>query len=52
MYYKAMKQRARAEAELQTALRLNPRHALARQELEALSPGGLDVVLNLKKLFR
>jgi tetratricopeptide (TPR) repeat protein len=52
MYYKAMKQRARAQAELQTALRLNRRHALARRELEALSPDGIDVVLNLKKLFR
>jgi tetratricopeptide (TPR) repeat protein len=52
MYYKAMKQRARAEAELQTALRLKPRHALARKELESLSPSGVDVVLNLKKLFR
>jgi tetratricopeptide (TPR) repeat protein len=52
MYYKAMKQRARAQAELQTALRLDRRHALARKELETLSPEGLDVVLNLKKLFR
>jgi tetratricopeptide (TPR) repeat protein len=52
MYYKAMKQRARAQAELQTALRINRRHALARRELEALSPDGIDVVLNLKKLFR
>jgi tetratricopeptide (TPR) repeat protein len=52
MYYKAMKQRARAQAELATALRLNRRHALARRELEALSPDGVDVVLNLKKLFR
>jgi tetratricopeptide (TPR) repeat protein len=52
MYYKAMKQRARAQAELQTALRLNRKHALARRELEALSPEGADVILNLKKLFR
>jgi tetratricopeptide (TPR) repeat protein len=52
MYYKAMKQRARAQAELETALRLNRKHALARRELEALSPEGVDVVLNLKKLFR
>lgn len=52
MYYKAMKQRARAQAELETALRLNRRHALARRELEALTPEGVDVVLNLKKLFR
>ena len=27
MYYKVMKQRARALAEMQTAVRLNPRHA-------------------------
>jgi tetratricopeptide (TPR) repeat protein len=52
MYYKAMRQRARAQAELQTALRLNRKHALARRELEALSPEGADVILNLKKLFR
>jgi tetratricopeptide (TPR) repeat protein len=52
MYYKAMKQRARAQAELQTALRINRRHADARRELEALSPDGIDAVMNLKKLFR
>jgi tetratricopeptide (TPR) repeat protein len=52
MYYKAMRQRARAQAELETAVRLNRRHALARRELEALTPEGVDVVLNLKKLFR
>jgi Tfp pilus assembly protein PilF len=51
MYYKAMKQRARAQAELETALRLNRKHALARRELEAISPG-FDAVLSLKKLFR
>ena len=51
MYYKAMKQRARAQAELETALRLNRRHAMARRELEAIAPGS-DTVLNLKKLFR
>jgi tetratricopeptide (TPR) repeat protein len=49
MYYKAMKQRARAQAELETALRLNRRHAMARSELEAIAPGGLT---SLKKLFR
>ena len=52
MYYKAMKQRARAQAELQTALRINRRHADALRELEAIAPGGLDSVMNLKKLFR
>ena len=51
MYYKAMKQRARAQAELETALRLNRKHALARRELEAIAPG-FDAVLSLKKLFR
>ena len=52
MYYKAMKQRARAQAELQTALRINRRHADAKRELEALSPDAFDAVMNLKKLFR
>jgi tetratricopeptide (TPR) repeat protein len=51
VYYKAMKQRARAQAELETALRLDRRHALARRELEALSPSGA-LGLNLKNLFR
>jgi tetratricopeptide (TPR) repeat protein len=51
MYYKAMKQRARAQAELETALRLNRKHAMARRELEAIAPG-FDAVLSLKKLFR
>ena len=51
MYYKAMRQRARAQAELETALRLDRRHAMARRELEAIAPGS-DTVLNLKKLFR
>jgi len=51
MYYKAMKQRARAQAEFETALRLNRKHALARRELEAIAPG-FDGVLSLKKLFR
>jgi Flp pilus assembly protein TadD len=51
MYYKAMKQRARALAEMQTAVRLNPRHALARKELEALSPKD-SALTSLKKLFR
>jgi tetratricopeptide (TPR) repeat protein len=51
MYYKAMKQRARAQAELETALRLNRKHALARRELETISPG-FDASISLKKLFR
>ncbi len=52
MYYKAMKQRARAQAELETALRLNRRHALAKRELEAISPDGAAITFSLKKLFR
>jgi Domain of unknown function (DUF4388) len=51
MYYKVMKQRARALAEMQTAVRLNPRHAAARKELEALSPKD-SALSSLKKLFR
>ena len=51
MYYKAMKQKSRAQAELQTALRLDRRHAKARQELEALSPDWASN-LSLRKLFR
>jgi tetratricopeptide (TPR) repeat protein len=51
MYYKAMKQRARAQAEFETALRLNRKHALARRELEAIAPG-FEGLLSLKKLFR
>ena len=51
MYYKVMKQRARALAEMQTAVRLNPRHAMARKELETLSPKD-SALSSLKKLFR
>ena len=51
MYYKVMKQRARALAEMQTAVRLNPRHAMARRELETLSPKD-SALTSLKKLFR
>ena len=51
MYYKVMKQRARALAEMQTAVRLNPRHALARGELETLSPKD-SALSSLKKLFK
>ncbi len=51
LYYKAMKVRARAVAELRTTLSLNPRHKLARQELEALSPKD-SALTTLKKLFR
>lgn len=51
LYYKAMKVRARALAEFRTALSLNPRHKLARQELESLSPKD-SALTTLRKLFR
>jgi hypothetical protein len=46
-----MRQRARALSEMRTAVRLNPRHRQARQELEALSPKD-NALTSLKKLFR
>jgi tetratricopeptide (TPR) repeat protein len=51
LYYKAMKIRSRAVAEMRTAVRLNPRHPTARKELEALSPKD-SALTSLKKLFR
>jgi Flp pilus assembly protein TadD len=51
LYYKVMKQRARALAEMQTAVRLSPRHRQARSELEVLSPRD-SALVNLKKLFK
>jgi tetratricopeptide (TPR) repeat protein len=51
LYYKVMKQRARALAEMQTAVKINPRHRLARAELETLSPRD-SALVNLKKLFK
>ena len=51
LYYKAMRQRARAAAEMRTAVRLNPRNQRAREELEVLSPKD-SALTNLKKLFR
>jgi tetratricopeptide (TPR) repeat protein len=50
LYYKAMKQRQRAVAEMGTAVRLNPRHKAARQELETLSPKD-SALTSLRKLF-
>ncbi len=50
-YYKAMKQRSRAVAEMRTAVRLNPRHKMAREELETLSPKD-SALTSLKKLFK
>jgi len=51
LYYKVMRQRARALAEMQTAVRLNPRHRPAREELEVLAPRD-SALKQLKKLFR
>jgi tetratricopeptide (TPR) repeat protein len=51
LYYKVMKIKSRAVAEMRTAVRLNPRHKNARQELEALSPKD-SALTTLKKLFR
>ena len=51
LYYKAMKQRARALTEMRTVLSLDPRHAEGRKELEALSPKD-TALTSLKKLFR
>jgi tetratricopeptide (TPR) repeat protein len=51
MYYKIMKQRSRALTEMQTVVRLNPRHAMARKELETLAPKDSGLI-SLKKLFK
>jgi tetratricopeptide (TPR) repeat protein len=51
LYYKVMKIRSRAVAEMRTAVRLNPRHKNARTELESLSPKD-SALTSLKKLFR
>jgi tetratricopeptide (TPR) repeat protein len=51
LYYKAMKQRSRALHEMRTAVRLNPKHKTAREELEVLSPKD-SALTSLKKLFR
>jgi len=51
LYYKVMKQRARALAEMQTAVKLSPRHRLTRAELEVLSPKD-SALVSLKKLFK
>jgi tetratricopeptide (TPR) repeat protein len=51
LYYKAMKIKSRAVAEMRMAVRLNPRHKAARTELESLSPKD-TALTNLKKLFR
>jgi hypothetical protein len=51
LYYKAMRVRSRAVAELRTAVSLNPRHRQARDELELLSPKD-SALTSLKKLFK
>jgi tetratricopeptide (TPR) repeat protein len=51
LYYKAMRVKTRAISEMQTAVRLNPNHKLARQELQALSPKD-SALTTLKKLFK
>jgi tetratricopeptide (TPR) repeat protein len=51
LYYKAMKIKSRAVAEMRTAVRLNPRHPSARHELEAMSPKD-SALTSLRKLFR
>jgi tetratricopeptide (TPR) repeat protein len=51
LYYKVMKIKSRAVAEMRTAVRLNPRHKGARGELESLSPKD-SALTSLKKLFR
>lgn len=51
LYYKVMKIKSRAVAEMRTAVRLSPRHKAARAELESLSPKD-SALTSLKKLFR
>jgi tetratricopeptide (TPR) repeat protein len=51
LYYKAMRVKTRAITEMQTAVRLNPNHKMAREELQALSPKD-SALTTLKKLFK
>jgi tetratricopeptide (TPR) repeat protein len=51
LYYKVMKIKSRAVAEMRTAVRLSPKHKAARVELESLSPKD-SALTSLKKLFR
>jgi len=51
LYYKVMKIKSRAVAEMRTAVRLSPRHKGARAELESLSPKD-SALTSLKKMFR
>jgi len=51
LYFKAMKVKSRAVAELRAAVRLDPRHQAAREELESLSPKD-SVLGSLRNLFK
>jgi len=51
LYYKVMKIKSRAVAEMRTAVRLSPKHKAARAELESMSPKD-SALTSLKKLFR
>jgi tetratricopeptide (TPR) repeat protein len=51
LYYKVMKIKSRAVAEMRNAVRLSPKHKAARAELESLSPKD-SALTSLKKLFR
>ncbi|HUL79776.1 MAG TPA: hypothetical protein VL691_21095, partial [Vicinamibacteria bacterium] len=51
LYYKVMKIKSRAVAEMRAAVRLSPKHKAARAELESLSPKD-SALTSLKKLFR
>lgn len=50
LYYKAMRQRARALQEMRTAATLDPHHERARRELAALSPDD-PALSNLRSLL-
>jgi Flp pilus assembly protein TadD len=51
LYYKVMKIKSRAVAEMRTAVRLSRKHKAARAELESMSPKD-SALTSLKKLFR
>ena len=51
LYFKAMKVKSRAVAEMRAAVRLSPRHKAAREELESLSPTD-SVLTRLRNLFK
>ena len=51
LYFKAMKVKSRAVAEMRAAVRLDPRHQAAREELESLSPKD-SVLGSLRNLFK